>query len=283
MVEGKCNAAARDRDATVWSISSEQGNTIATLEGLRWVSHAVPGLSERCRPVSLVTLPGGDVACLWEDRSEAEDGWVVTRHRAKQSRVWAKFHAQLKEPTLLGLKNGSAVITESGRTLALLTPDEEAPFIVKLAEGSFLTPKRPQDATPASDYSPIRAVEDATGDIWLWSQEWQPESWRRHFDGIVRWRTGQADELFHFGKEEPIVTQIVSWDEHRLGILFPGRGLWLLPTDSAKLEAMENPEAFHIPSNSFMTGLRGSLSPRRSPQATDRAAFFRSKVMCTFP
>ena len=244
LLEGKATAVARDRDATLWSIDGSGGNVIATLDGARWLSHAVVGLNEHVRPVSLATLPDGDVGCLWEDHSESDDSWAVTRHRAGKSWLWVRFHATLRDPALLGRRDGSAIVTESGRSVVLLAADANPATVTTLAKGNFVTPKKNDDGSESSDFAPVRAVEDRSGCLWLWNPGQVRQSWKWHLAGLVRWDPASpAERLCRIGKGEPPISQVVAWDEQRIALAVAGTGPFFAPNDGSKFEPMPTPDA----------------------------------------
>ena len=299
MVEGAVSLVAQDADGTVWGASDVNGNDLSVLAGQRWEQRFVPGLNENCRHAVMEKLADGDVGILWQDRSDGEDAWVLTRHRAGQSRIAARFSATLKEPVLQGLADGRVLVTESGRTFVVIPPADGKAVVKTLPKDLFLQPEKKQaDGSLSTEHAPVRALVDGAGALWLWSPESERQIYRWRMGGMVRATEGISRfQLHKVGDKTPAVSACVRWDEKHLAVAVADEGLLLLADGSTELGRMPVPDdvvfkhieqlfhdgtAWHAVTAPQPTKFDVSPAPELGNRITFRQTFFydRSKPVC---
>jgi hypothetical protein len=244
VVQGSVTQVARDGSGSFWGIVFDTGNDVSLLVGEKWEHRVVPGLSDRCRRVSLASLPDGDVACLWQEHGEAEPTWVLTRHHGGQSRVSARFHADLYRPTLHGLEDGRMVLTEDGPDSVVIFPDRRAPRVSTVPQAMFLPPRKQDDGTISKDHVHLTPILDGSGTLWLWSTEWRWQfHWAWRLRGLVKVSEDMLSfELVSMGEEMPAVSACVQWDDKHLAVAVVGRGVLLLESANLALNPMPVPD-----------------------------------------
>jgi hypothetical protein len=248
IVEGSMTQFAQDGDGRVWAIKDGARNGINMLVDSHWDSQRVPELDSDCSPVALEKFEDGDVGCLWRDPHEGEDAWVLTRHRAGHSRIAKRFRAKLKQPAMLGVRDGNVFITESGPTFLALFVDDEKSKSITIPESLFIPPEKKQsDGSISDEHSPVRAQVGLSGDIWLWSPEIQRHPWSWRLAGLERMRDISNDNTnvhqILLGDGTPPVSVFVPWGEKQLAVAIQGSGLHFLDQASVKVAPATVPDA----------------------------------------
>jgi hypothetical protein len=244
LVEGDMSQFAQDGDGRVWGIKDFRSD-INLLVDSHWHVQQVPELDAGCRPVALEEFEDGEVGCLWRDPHEAEDAWVLTRHRGGQSIVARRFRAKLEQPAMLGVREGHVFITEAGRTFIAIFADDKDPEIIALPETLFVPPARKQsDGSISQEHAPLRAIVDLSGVVWLWSPETQRREWNWRLGGLVKMGDIVTDlKLCRLGEDTPAISVFTPWDENHLAVVAPGAGLYFLDQAKEQLAPATVPDA----------------------------------------
>lgn len=161
------HVAAQDSTKKVWAFSREHPGKLYTFDGNAWRDLIPPVAADGVRPLAMASMPGGEVACLWD---LGRKKMAITKHRGEDSSIFATWDGTIPGYedyiSLFGDSRGGVWVTGTTRQITRIGPDGHVSVKYSISN------KEMWAHSGQLEMSPIRMVEDGGGRVWAWSWDY---------------------------------------------------------------------------------------------------------------